>query len=682
MPAGMNKAAAQKTGTTFQAGVSEYAVVCCDAGDTIVSWDAQAERLFGRRHTDVIGKNLFRLIFATPAAIPADESSRLSELFSQHRKEISVTVKLNEQAIAANGQRFPIELIISPLPGNEFFTIFIRNLALIKEQRDALIDRAFQFEVVNTVLEISLEPSLLKDRLQSTLSYVTSLEKLDLLPMAALFLVEQDTQSLSLNVAVGLSPEQLENCRQVAFGHCYCGKAALTNKLQYVDGATTPSAHDSPQQGSHGHYCVPFATHGIVNGVICFFVPDSHRRTSRREELLTAVSDLIGKIIDSQKMDLQLINLVNDLRSSIIALREEKQFSDSIIQGLEHGLLITDQNGVIQKANTVAQSILHIFSPELEGQTLEAIIGAEHTRRILAAREAATPGEENELVLSADNGDELIVRYSVVERTGNRGEPIGMIISLTDISEWRSVRKEMEKMNRLSTVAEIASAVAHEVRNPLAGIKIMAQSIEENSCSDDDRVECAQRIIRQVDRLNELLTDFFSYARPVVPKKQPTSLQNILSEIKPLIINKLVKQRISLLEDFEKDLPLVIADPNQIQQVFLNLFLNSIDAIKQEGTIEIGASTLAGQKLTRYRKKSHLLVKGSRYVLVTFKDNGAGMSSAATEKVFEPFFTTKSNGSGLGMSIVYRTLKENDAGISVQSAEGKGTTFSMHFKAC
>jgi len=678
----MNKAAAQKTGTTFQAGISEYAVVCCDAGDTIVSWDAQAERLFGRRHTEVLGKNFFRLILAARADVAGDGSSRLSDLFRQHRKEISVTIKLNEQVVAADGHRFPAELIISPLPGNEFFTIFVRNLALIKEQHDALIDRAFQFEVVNTVLNMSLEPTLLKDRLQSILSYVISLEQLDLLPMAALFLVEQDAQSLSLNVAVGLGPDQLEHCSRVAFGHCYCGKAAITNKLQFVGGTTGSTAHAPPQQIAHGHYCVPFATHGIVNGVICFFVPEPHRKTSRREELLVAVSELIGKIIDSQKMDLQLINLVNDLRSSIIALREEKQFSDSIIQGLEHGLIITDQDGIIQKANTVAQDILHMFSAELEGQTLEGIIGTEHTRRILSSRKTTTPGEENELVLSANNEEELIVRYSVVERTGNRGEPNGMIISLTDVSEWRSVRKEMEKMNRLSTVAEIASAVAHEVRNPLAGIKIMAQSIEENSCSDEDRVECAQRIIRQVDRLNELLTDFFSYARPVIPKKQPTSLQNILSEIKPLIINKLVKQRISLLEDFEKDLPLVIADPNQIQQVFLNLFLNSIDAIKQEGTIEVGASILAGQKLTRYRKKNHLLTKGARYVLVTFKDNGAGMSQPAAEKVFEPFFTTKSNGSGLGMSIVYRTLKENDAGISVQSAEGKGTTFSMYFKAC
>jgi len=423
--------------------------------------------------------------------------------------------------------------------------------------------------------------------------------------------------------------------------------------------------------------------HGILNGVVCLFVPETHQRTEQKEELLKSIAEIIGNIIDSEKMDLQLINLVNDLRNSIIALREEKQFSDSIIQGLEHGLVITDSNGMIQKSNDVAKQILRPVAKSLDNQSLFTILGNENAQRIMAQEQSiARPhNEENELVLTTETGEELILRYSAVKRNDNKGQDCGSIISLTDVSEWRYVRKEMEKMNRLSTVAEIASAVAHEVRNPLAGIKIMAQSIEENQAPPEERTECAQRIIRQVDRLNELLTDFFSYARPVIPKKQRSSLESILAETKPLIINKLVKQRISLLEDFENDLPPVIADPNQIQQVFLNLFLNAIDAIKQEGTIEIAAYFLGGQKLVRFRKKNHLLPKGHQYVMVTFKDNGAGMSREASEKAFEPFYTTKSNGSGLGLSIVYRTLKENDATISVESVEGKGTTFTMFFKA-
>jgi len=662
-----------KNGSQFAISTPEYAVICCDSDDQIISWDVQAERLFGWNYSEALGQKLFDLIF--PKGTEFRGKKQLSSLFFQYRKEVSVTLKIEEVAHHRDGQHFSVELLISPLPGGDFFTIFIRNIRFLENQKKKTEERAFKLKIQNTIFKMALEPTLLKERLARILSYIVSLETLNLLPMAALFLVEQDTKTLVLNVKQGF-PEELEpTCTEVPFGHCSCGKAALSNQVQFV-------AHgESHSSIPHGHYCVPIATHGIVLGVISFFIPDSHRRSKKTEEVLVSTAQIIAAVIDNQKMDLQLVNLVNDLRASILDLREEKSFSESVIQGLEHGLIVTDSNGVVQKCNDVAITIFSDFTETIEGQNLISLIGRNNANRILTHNSHPSESEENELTLTTIRGDELILRYSAVTRTNSLGQEAGLIISLTDISEWRYVRKEMEKMNRLSTVAEIASAVAHEVRNPLAGIKIMAQSIEEDSGSEEERIECSQRIVRQVDRLNELLTDFFSYARPIIPKKQSTSLENILAETKPLIVNKLVKQRIVLIEDFQENLPPVIADPNQVQQVFLNLFLNAVDAIKQEGTIEIQAQVVTSQAITRYRKANHQLRKATRYVMVLFRDNGAGMSREAAEKVFEPFYTTKTNGSGLGMSIVYRTLKENDAAITVESREGKGTTFTMFFKS-
>ena len=668
-----------KTGSQFVINTPDYAVVCCDSGDQIISWDVQAERLFGWEYGEVLGQRLFNLILPDKAEMRGD--AKLSGLFHQYRKETSVTLKVEDTAIHRNGRTFPIELLISPLPGGDFYTIFIRNIEAIQQQSRAEAGYLFKLEVVNTILKISMEPTLLKDRLSTILSYLVSLEPLNLLPKAAIFLLEQDTETLILTSQYGLNPETIRDCREVPFGTCLCGKAAKNNKIVFG----TPDSNLHLERGNneekHGHYCVPISTHGLTMGVACFYTPENHEQSKHVEELLNSAVQVIASIIDYQKMDLQLINLVNDLRATIIALREERNFSESVIQGLEHGLIVVDRNGIIRKSNDVAKSIFSPFTDELEGHNFTSIIGNENARRILSYEPPEEENEEKELILTTDSGDDLILRYSAVNREDSKIREAGTIISLTDISEWRYVRKEMEKMNRLSTVAEIASAVAHEVRNPLAGIKIMAQSIEEDSCTVEERIECSQRIIRQVDRLNELLTDFFSYARPVIPKKQKSSLESILSETKPLIINKLVKQRIYLLEDFSPNLPPIIADPNQVQQVFLNLFLNAIDAIKQEGTIEIVARRLSGQKLTSLRKKYPMLKMCKSFLMVLFKDNGSGMTKEATEKVFEPFYTTKTNGSGLGLSIVYRTLKENDAMIAVDSIEGKGTTFTMFFKA-
>jgi len=431
-------------------------------------------------------------------------------------------------------------------------------------------------------------------------------------------------------------------------------------------------------QSAGGHYCVPIIKDGTPSGVMVIYGNHHHSHTPATAQLLESIANILATVIENQRMDQQLINLVNDLRISIINLREEKKFSDSIIQGLHHGLLVTDLQGHIIKSNAVAQSILNPFAATLDcgcWLTFSAGKGAE-----ILMTDTAGIETENEITLITPTGEQKIISFSTVPREDAKGSKVGYIISLSDISELKYVRKEMEKMNRLSTVAEIASAVAHEVRNPLAGIKIMAQSIEENAEGNEDQLECSRRIIHQVNRLNELLSEFFSYARPVIPNKCPTSLAAILSETIPLINNKLMKRQIKLIQLLSKDLPNIIVDPNQLQQVFLNLILNAIDAIREQGKIEIAAKVVPKNKVYVHRKFHPSLQTDRRYVMVTFSDNGMGMPAATLEKIFEPFFTTKTTGTGLGLSIVYRTLKENDAIITVDSIEGRMTTFTMFFQ--
>jgi len=158
-------------------------------------------------------------------------------------------------------------------------------------------------------------------------------------------------------------------------------------------------------------------------------------------------------------------------------------------------------------------------------------------------------------------------------------------------------------------------------------------------------------------------------------------LAKIIDETKPLINSRLTKNHIVLHEAISRDLPHIIGDPHQLQQVFLNLFLNAIDAIKQQGRIDISAGLPSKARLQQYRKEYPAILQNVPYAVVHFTDNGTGMSPATAEQVFEPFFTTKTSGAGLGLSIVYRTLKENDAAIVLKSKEGKGTTFTIFFKA-
>jgi signal transduction histidine kinase len=183
-----------------------------------------------------------------------------------------------------------------------------------------------------------------------------------------------------------------------------------------------------------------------------------------------------------------------------------------------------------------------------------------------------------------------------------------------------------------------------------------------------------------VDRLNELLTDFFTYARPPVPKRRQVPLRRIIEEIKPLVHSRLTKNKVTLLEEYEERLPDIFADPSQIQQVFLNLFLNSLAALRRDdGKIAIKSSYIGTARNSADLDKCPWLRPDIPYVTVYFSDNGSGMDPEVMEKIFEPFFTTRHDGSGLGLSIVYRILKENDAGIVVKSEPGQGTTFIIYF---
>jgi len=531
------------------------------------------------------------------------------------------------------------------------------------------------------ILGTALEPLPFKAKITRILDYLLSLGHLHLGTKAAFFIVNQDSDTLDLLISRGFPIAETLACKTTRFGVCHCGQAGKTGKVSFFN--TLPTLHNDPQGPVPyaGNYGVPIIKDSQVLGVFTIYVTTGHKHSLAVEQLFEAIANIFAVIIESQQMDQQLIQLVNDLRSSIIDLREEKKFSESIIQGLNHGLIVADLDGKIRKSNSVAQSIFKPFSKQLDGEYLADFLGESASTELLTTIPSESGQMEKELIFVTPTREKKIIGYSNVPREDARGNKVGVIISLSDISEIKYVRKEMEKMNRLSTVAEIASAVAHEVRNPLAGIKIMAQSIEEEAKDNSEQLECSQRIIRQVDRLNELLSDFFSYARPAEPNKRPTSLSSIVAETMPLINSRLSKNHITLAQNISDQLPRIVADPHQVQQVFLNLFLNSIDAIKEQGHIEIYASFLTPSMLKYYKKRYPVLLGMHNYVILRFTDNGTGMPPHVAEQVFEPFFTTKTSGAGLGLAIVYRTLKENDAEIVLESKEGKSTTFTIFFRA-
>jgi PAS domain S-box-containing protein len=656
---------------------TDHAIITCDRAELITSWDSSAVKTFGWTSEEALGQEFFYLILPPgPKSVPG---ITLTDIISTGNAQQSEQFSLFRTAQHKDGSTFNAHILIFNVPHSTDIIILLRDLR--KQQRFLeKINTSYEQQIIlDDLQKIALQPHSLRLQFERILEYLFSTPSLHLLPYGAIFLAEYGTDTFVLKAKKGFSTSQNLPCTESPQGMCQLGQSAQYGIFKQATCTKAKSAKTCHFEQPHGHYCSPLQKGEKVVGILCLYTEKDYTIPQQTEDLLSSVCNILTTMVENREMDVQLLNIVHDLHHSINTIKEEKRFSESVIQGLTHGLIVTDLDGRILTFNGVAESIMSNFTDTLSGKNLIDVVGEDAAARLLDLNHGLSGNLEQELTITSATGDTKIIGYSVVLREDAFGKELGRIVSINDISEIKYVRREMEKMNRLATVAEIASAVAHEVRNPLAGIKIMAQSIEGKSISEAEQSECLTRIIRQVDRLNSLLTEFFSYARPAEPEVCATSLSEIIQDTQPLIANKMVKSHITFRNDCAENIPAIIADPNQVQQVLLNLFLNAIDATQSGGTITMKTAFIQGPELTRHRKKHPGLLPNQAYVAASITDDGIGMSPDVAEKVFEPFFTTKSTGTGLGLSIVYRTLRENNAAIIVESAPNKGSTFTIYF---
>ncbi|HFE65209.1 MAG TPA: hypothetical protein ENK14_12470, partial [Caldithrix sp.] len=257
----------------------------------------------------------------------------------------------------------------------------------------------------------------------------------------------------------------------------------------------------------------------------------------------------------------------------------------------------------------------------------------------------------------------------------------GVVLLFRDLTEVRHLKMQVERMERLALLGELSAGIAHEIRNPLAGIKAGAQILEDSFGADDFRYQIVERIVREVDKANRLLKEFFKFARPTKPKFKFHDVEMIIDGVYLLLAPKMQKRNIQFIPDFGTEVPQVYIDETQFEQVILNLFLNSIDAMQAGGKLKVSTFKKRLRVLDKEKEKLDVPNNDLNYVLVEISDTGSGISKENIGKIFNPFFTTKADGIGLGLSICSRLMEENGGKIDVVSEIDKGTTFILALPA-
>ena len=349
------------------------------------------------------------------------------------------------------------------------------------------------------------------------------------------------------------------------------------------------------------------------------------------------------------------------------SLEKVYQFHKGIVQNISSGILTIDFNERITFINTAALRVLGYDYTEIEGHSIrEMFADSDQSDDILhELLDNKKMFESREVNLLTRTNKVIPIGFTTTILNARDNKYTGIIISFRDLSAIIEFRNQMERIDRLTTLGEVAAGIAHEIRNPLAGIKTSAQVLEESFSLNDPRSQLVQRIVKEIDRSNDLLKKFFKFAKPGKPKQEFTHLQPIIDGVYVLLTPKMSKKRIKFIREFSENLPEIYIDEYQLEQVIMNLLLNAMDAIKTDGQI------LVRTGLSDEDDNS------DRNVILEICDTGCGIEEENLEKIFNPFYTTKQDGVGLGLSISSRLIEENGGLIKVESTAGKGAKFIL-----
>ena len=380
---------------------------------------------------------------------------------------------------------------------------------------------------------------------------------------------------------------------------------------------------------------------------------------------VSAVRETGGNLVQYRGLILD----ITDQKNSRAALRRERDFNWSILNHTQNIILVLDASGCIAYVNHRAAEIGYSVEA-LQGLPLARLIHTSH-RPIFqeALRTVLESGAVRRLELPFLRREGNVTRF-VVHLSSMReksGDPDSAVVVMTDITEASLLQAKLAHAEKMAALGQLVSGVAHEVNNPLSGIVGFTDLLLENPELPDFARENLGIILQEAERTRLIVQNMLRFAREMPPQRELVQINAVLRQTLKLRSYGLANRNVEILERLAENLPVVVADPHQIEQVFLNILNNAFDAIEpcgRHGRIEV--ETLAS----------------AENVEIYIRDNGPGISNP--DRIFEPFFTTKpvGKGTGLGLSICYGIIQAHDGEILCRNnANAEGCTFLIRLPA-
>jgi PAS domain S-box-containing protein len=359
-------------------------------------------------------------------------------------------------------------------------------------------------------------------------------------------------------------------------------------------------------------------------------------------------NDEIGILVSA--FNEMIVKLENNTRELI----RMKDFNEDILRSTTTGIITIDNRGEFISMNRAAERVLGI-----RGKNKNGVIYHELIELLKNTLKEDNPVKNIVRTFSDESGKSRFIEINTSLLKNEEGNIKGALCSFNDITERKEFESKIDKIDRLASLGELAAGLAHEIRNPLAGIKTSTQVLANRTEQNDANVLLFDKIISEIDRMNKLITDLLNFAKPPASRLEKRDITKIIRESAKFLEEHFRKCKVNITFNFPLKEYFVLVDGYQMKQIFLNLFMNAIKAMPEGGRISV-----------------YIAAKGD-FIEIYVRDTGKGISQENLPRIFDPFFTTDPKGTGLGLSVVQKLVIQNGGEIDVKSELNKGTTFCI-----
>jgi signal transduction histidine kinase len=345
-------------------------------------------------------------------------------------------------------------------------------------------------------------------------------------------------------------------------------------------------------------------------------------------------------------------------------------FFRDLVWSLRNGVLAVTRDGTVTVMNDVAYQILGLERrPSDIGKHFSEVLKSqlEVCRIVANAFELSHLPNRAELRLKSTG---KVIGYTLSQVRSSTGHVSGAAMFFKDLTRVEQLEERERLRDRLAALGEMAAAIAHEVKNPLAGIEVMAGLLKRQLADSEDAQSILGDIIKEAKMANAIVLEVLDFVRPIRLQVERISVTDAIRDAVSMAESHVPRGNVEVSVAFAEQLPAIQGDPHQLRQIFTNLLTNAFEALGGDGAVTVLASTLNEDGPAGGEPQGPM-------VQVDVTDNGPGMPADVVDKIFSPFFTTKPQGSGLGLAIVRKIVDAHDGRIDVRVLETGGTRFRV-----